>query len=424
MPWSDLPPTAANIACAESTAPGAGFFVMSPSSNDQLAYAFVTPHSMRKSRTGGILGRLLSRTGLDLVAGRMFALHREGAEAFAAHAVVPHETNARHRATQELLRDYIARHFGPDADGHRQRALLLVLRGPDAVNKVFHTVGHIVHERTVGETIRDTYGDYVETDGRPTYLEPAVLAAPTAEAAADDLRLLASLSDSDGGLLADVIPHPAGAEVQNTLVLIKPDNFRFPNARPGQVMDLFSRTGLNIVGFKVFHMSVAQAEEFYGPVLDVLQDKLKAPTGARAKLAIEQELSFSLPAEVEKQLGDLLGPLNGRQNWETIVQFMAGRRPSDCKTAEEKAAPGTEKCVAIVYQGVDAVRKIREVLGPTDPSKAGFGTIRKEFGVNIMVNAAHASDAPENARREMGLIRITENDFCPLIEKTYGALEG
>jgi nucleoside diphosphate kinase len=76
--------------------------------------------------------------------------------------------------------------------------------------------------------------------------------------------------------------------------------------------------------------------------------------------------------------------------------------------------------VAIVYQGVDAVRKIREVLGPTDPSRAPVGSIRKELGVNIMVNAAHASDAPENARREMGIIRLDENDFRPLIERAYG----
>ena len=53
--------------------------------------------------------------------------------------------------------------------------------------------------------------------------------------------------------------------------------------------------------------------------------------------------------------------------------------------------------MAIVYQGVDAVRKIREVLGPTDPRKAQAGTIRKEFGQTIMINAAHASDAKENA---------------------------
>ena len=32
--------------------------------------------------------------------------------------------------------------------------------------------------------------------------------------------------------------------------------------------------------------------------------------------------------------------------------------------------PGTEKCIALVYEGVEAIRKIRDVLGPTDPSKA------------------------------------------------------
>ncbi len=40
---------------------------------DQLSYVIVTPYSMRKSRTGGIVSRLISRTGLDLVGGRMFA---------------------------------------------------------------------------------------------------------------------------------------------------------------------------------------------------------------------------------------------------------------------------------------------------------------------------------------------------------------
>ena len=94
---------------------------------------------------------------------------------------------------------------------------------------------------------------------------------------------------------------------------------------------------------------------------------------------------------------------------------MSGRRPSECP-ADLRAQPGTEKCLALIYQGEDAVRKIREVLGPTDPSKAPFGTIRKEFGQTIMVNAAHASDAPENAQREMGIIRIEENNFRTLIE--------
>ena len=38
----------------------------------ELGYVLITPYTLRKSRTGGVLGRLLSRTGLDLVAARMF----------------------------------------------------------------------------------------------------------------------------------------------------------------------------------------------------------------------------------------------------------------------------------------------------------------------------------------------------------------
>jgi hypothetical protein len=36
-----------------------------------------------------------------------------------------------------------------------------------------------------------------------------------------------------------------------------------------------------------------------------------------------------------------------------------------------------------------------------------------------MVNAAHASDSPENAQREMGIVKIAENNLRPLIESWY-----
>ena len=386
---------------------------------DQLAYVLVTPHSIRKSRTGPILSRLISRSGLDLVDARMFAPSRELAEAYAATAVTD-DPNPRHRATQELIRRYILNNLAPDAKGQRARCLMLVFRGQDAVTRIMNVVGHIVHERTSAETIRDTYGDYiVDAFGNCTYFEPAVLAAPSAQAVASGLKLWASYSDKDGGVLDEVIPFPADAQVEKTLVLIKPDNFRFPNARPGGVIDLFSRTGLAIICFRVLRMSVAQAEEFYGPVLPVLEDKLKGPSGREARLVLEKEMEFPLSADAERQLGELLGPINGRNNWETIVQFMSGKRPDQCTSDAERQAPGSEKCVAIVYQGVDAVRKIREVLGPTDPSKAQAGTIRKEFGQTIMINAAHASDAKENAAREMKIIRIEENHFRTLIEDAY-----
>ncbi|MDQ6624488.1 MAG: nucleoside-diphosphate kinase, partial [Verrucomicrobiota bacterium] len=113
-----------------------------------------------------------------------------------------------------------------------------------------------------------------------------------------------------------------------------------------------------------------------------------------------------------------LGGDRGRSAWEDIVQFMSGGRPSATHPAQREA-PGTQQCIALVYQGEDAVAKIREVLGPTDPSKAPPGSIRREFGESIMVNAAHASDSAENAQREMKIVRVDENNFKPLIESFY-----
>jgi len=382
--------------------------------HEELSYVLITPYSLRKSRTGGIISRLLSRSGLQLIAGRMFAPSPELVNRFADLMVTETEAESKSRQTQELIRDYILKSFAADEYGNRQRALLLVLKGEDAVLKTRLIAGPIGVERTSGETIRDTYGDYVTENGKVTYFEPGVLVAQDVESAKKHLRLWAEYSDTDGGLLDEAVTFPAGENIEKTLVLIKPDNFRFPNGRPGGVIDLFSRTGLYIIGFKVHHMSVAEAMTFYGPVLDVVMDKLKEPSGKRAKLAVEQEFGVPLSEETESQLGELLGPIIGRNHWETIVQFMAGSRPSQCDD-ETKARPGTEKCVALVYQGINAVQKIREVLGPTDPSKAPTGTIRREFGQSIMINAAHASDSPENAAREMEIIKVRENNLRPLI---------
>jgi nucleoside diphosphate kinase len=384
---------------------------------EELSYVLVTPHSIRKSRTGGIISRLISRTGLDLAAARMFTPSQELVEKYAETLVTDPEP--RHRETQEHIKRYVLANFPPKSGGAKPRVLLLVFKGEDAVAKLRNSVGHILNERASGETIRDTYGDYVtDQNGNVTYFEPAVLAPPDAASAARDLKLWAEYSDTDGGLLDNSIEFPAGAEVEKSLVLIKPDNFRFPNARPGGVIDVFSRAGLYIVAFKVHRMSVAQAEEFYGPVLDVLMDKLRGRAGEQARKAVEKELGMPLTSEVESKLGDILGPIVGRDNWEQIVKFMAGNRPSETPT-EKRHEPGSEKCIALVYQGVDAVRKIREVLGPTDPSKAPPGSIRREFGQTIMVNAAHASDSAENAQREMGIVNITENNLKPLIESWY-----
>ncbi len=383
---------------------------------EELSYVLVTPYSIRKSRTGGIIARLISRTGLEIVAARMFAPSKELVEKYAGSIVSDPEP--RHRATQELIKQYVLKNFAP-TETDRPRVMMLVFKGEDAVTKLRNIVGHIVNERTSGETIRDTYGDYMaDANGVVSYFEPAVLAPPDAESARTNLLLWAKYSDTDGGLLDDVVQFPPGVKVEKTLVLIKPDNFRFPNSRPGGVIDLFSRTGLSIIAFKVHRMTVAQAEEFYGPVLEVLMDKLKDRSASQARPLLEKEFNLKFSDDAVQKLGELLGPINGRENWEQIVKFMCGMKPSECPS-DKRNAPGSEKCIAICYQGVEAVRKIREVLGPTDPSKAPPGSIRREFGQTIMVNAAHASDAPESAQREFGIIKIAENNLKPLIEDWF-----
>jgi nucleoside diphosphate kinase len=254
------------------------------------------------------------------------------------------------------------------------------------------------------------------------YFEPAVLAAPNEKEAEAKLKLWARFSDSDGGILEDVITYAPGQIGERTLVLIKPDNFKFPTGRPGNVIDFFSRTGLYVVGVKVLHMSLAQALDFYGPVREVLRTKLKGGVGERAARLLEKEFGFKIPPDQQHALGEILGPVQGDHQFDNIMRFMTGHTPSEFKTDAECQQPGTQKCIALVYEGVNAVRKIRDVLGPTDPSTAPPGSIRREFGSNITVNAAHASDSVENAKREMAIIKPGENNFRQVVEELYGKL--
>jgi nucleoside diphosphate kinase len=300
--------------------------------------------------------------------------------------------------------------------------MMLLFMGEDAVRKTRSVIGNIGADRRGGETIRDTYGDLIiDEDNQVRYFEPAVLAAPTPEEAKSKLKLWARYSDTDGGVLENVIAYQPGEKSQRTLVLIKPENFRFPSGRPGNMIDFISRTGLFIVAVKLHRMSVAQAVEFYGPVRETLRTKLKDVVAAKARSAVEKELGFKIGPEQEQHLGDILGPLFGDNQFENIVRFMSGRAPSECPPGQENL-PGSQKCIALVYEGVEAVRKIRDVLGPTDPSKAPPGSIRREFGQTIMVNAAHASDSEENARREMKIINVGENNFRQIVQECYGKL--
>lgn len=66
-----------------------------------------------------------------------------------------------------------------------------------------------------------------------------------------------------------------------------------------------------------------------------------------------------------------------------------------------EAFMGSEPVIILVLEGEDAIERTRAMLGVTDSRKAAPGTIRREYGVDQMVNIAHASDSKETAEREI-----------------------
>jgi nucleoside-diphosphate kinase len=66
--------------------------------------------------------------------------------------------------------------------------------------------------------------------------------------------------------------------------------------------------------------------------------------------------------------------------------------------------------VAAVFEGNNAVDRIRKAMGATDPAQAEPGTIRADFGVDIEHNSVHGSDSTETARQEIELF-FAEKDI-------------
>ncbi len=68
-------------------------------------------------------------------------------------------------------------------------------------------------------------------------------------------------------------------------------------------------------------------------------------------------------------------------------------------------------CIPMALERDDAVAKLREVIGATDPKEAAAGTVRALYAESKERNAIHASDSPENARREVGFF-FTEGQLA------------
>jgi nucleoside-diphosphate kinase len=127
--------------------------------------------------------------------------------------------------------------------------------------------------------------------------------------------------------------------MQKTFSIIKPD--AVASGKAGKILSLLEENGFRIVGLRMLKLSQGQAEGFY---------------------AVHKERPF----------------------YSGLVKFM------------------TEgPVIVLALEREDAVKKLREVMGATNPANAADGTVRKLFAESIERNAIHGSDAPETAVQEL-----------------------
>jgi nucleoside-diphosphate kinase len=129
------------------------------------------------------------------------------------------------------------------------------------------------------------------------------------------------------------------SELQKTFSIIKPD--AVAGGKAGRILSLLEDNGFRVAALRMTKLSQPQAEGFY---------------------AVHRERPF----------------------YASLVKFM------------------TEGPVIVMaLEREDAVKKLREVMGATNPANAAEGTVRKLYAESIERNAIHGSDAPETAAEEL-----------------------
>ncbi|MDR2109697.1 MAG: nucleoside-diphosphate kinase, partial [Spirochaetaceae bacterium] len=240
-----------------------------------ISYVMVTPYTIAKSRTGGVIARLLSRVDLELVGAQMIAPDESFTAEYAA--IIRKQRPPNNIEGSELLANYVEQHFAPSG-GRRHRALLLLFKGEDPCRKLSDICGALFAqnqgiESITGETIRDTYADLITAPDDPKriiHFEPAVLTPRTQGTADHNLAFFARFLRGEDNIIKNVV-YPDPSKIEQTLVIIKPDNWAYASSKPGTIIDMFSRPGLRIIGIKVHRFSLAEALEFYGPVEEALK---------------------------------------------------------------------------------------------------------------------------------------------------------
>jgi nucleoside-diphosphate kinase len=137
--------------------------------------------------------------------------------------------------------------------------------------------------------------------------------------------------------------------MQRTLIIFKPDCME--KRHVGAVLSRFEEAGFNIIACKMERLTPAILRQHYAHVAD-------------------------------------------KPFYPEIERFMSSR-----------------PVIVMALTGNSIVQKVRDLLGPTDSRKAAKGTIRGDFGTEMMKNVVHASDSEENAEIEIARFFRPEEIF-------------
>jgi nucleoside-diphosphate kinase len=119
-------------------------------------------------------------------------------------------------------------------------------------------------------------------------------------------------------------------------------------------------------------------------------------------------------AAERQRIGEILAQFNAsgfrivdmalrRLDRATAEEFYAEHRERDF-FADLVAYITSGPVVALRLEREDAVRRLRELIGATDPAEAATGTVRFVYGTSLQTNAVHGSATPADAERELGII--------------------
>ncbi|KAF1430397.1 Nucleoside diphosphate kinase 3, partial [Spheniscus magellanicus] len=152
------------------------------------------------------------------------------------------------------------------------------------------------------------------------------------------------------GLFAGLFQSACSAANERTFVAVKPDGVQ--RHLVGEIIRRFERKGLQLVGLKLLQASEELLKEHYIALRD-------------------------------------------RPFYSQLVKYMS-----------------SGPVVAMVWQGLDAVKTVRAMIGETNPAESRPGTIRGDFCIEVSKNVIHGSDSVESARQEISLWFRPEELTC------------